>query len=260
MIENHALNRMRAGKAAIGFGAHHLRSMATPLLAEAAGYHWLFIDCEHGAHSIQEATQLAIASLATSVTPIVRVCKGALDEATRALDNGAMGLLIPHIDTRAEAEALVAAVKFPPLGHRSMGGPPAQARFSAMPAGEMMAAMNRNLMTCVMIETPIAVANIPEIAAVEGVDALMIGTSDLTAEMGIPGQAGHEKVAEAYRIMTYECARLGKFAGMGGIYDEVHAAAYLKMGVRFVLGGSDHGLLLQAAKARAEFLAGLPLS
>jgi 2-keto-3-deoxy-L-rhamnonate aldolase RhmA len=260
MIQNHALNRMRSGKPAFGFGVHHLRSMATPLLAEAAGYDWLFIDCEHGAHTIQEATQLAIASLATSVTPIVRVCKAALHEATRVLDNGAMGLVIPHIDTRAEAEEVVAAVKFPPLGHRSMGGPPVQARFAAMSAGEMMAAMNANLLTCVMIESPIAVANISEIAAVDGVDALMIGTSDLTAEMGIPGQIGHEKVVEAYRILTHECGRLGKIAGMGGVYDEVHAANYLKMGVRFVLGGSDHGLLMGAAKERAAFLKGLPIA
>jgi 2-keto-3-deoxy-L-rhamnonate aldolase RhmA len=258
MIENHALARMRAGKPAFGFGVHHLRSMATPLLAEAAGFDWLFIDCEHGAHTIQEATQLSIAALCTSVTPIVRVCKDALHEGTRALDNGAMGLVIPHIDTAAEAEAVVSAVKYPPLGHRSLGGPVAQARYAAMPAAELTAAMNDRLLTCVMIETPTAVANIPEIAAVQGVDALMIGTSDLTAELGIPGQIGHEKVVEAYRILTHECARHGKFAGMGGVYDEVHAAAYLKLGVRFVLGGSDHPLLMSAAKARASFLKGLP--
>lgn len=258
MIENHALNRMRAGQPAFGFGVHHLRSTATALLAEAAGYDWLFIDCEHGAHTVQEATQLAIAALSTSVTPIVRVCKDALHEATRVLDNGAMGLVIPHVDTRAEAETVVAAVKYPPLGHRSLGGPAAQARYAAMPAGEMMAALNARMLTCVMIETPIAVANIPDIAAVDGVDALMIGTSDLTAEMGIPGQIGHEKVVEAYRILTHECARFGKFAGMGGVYDETHAATYLKLGVRFVLGGSDHALLMGAARARAAFLKGLP--
>jgi 2-keto-3-deoxy-L-rhamnonate aldolase RhmA len=257
MIANHALEKMRAGKLAVGFGVHHLRTMATPLLAEAAGYDWLFIDCEHGAHTVQEATQLCLAALPTSVTPIVRVCKGALHEATRALDNGAMGLVIPHIDRREEAEAVVDAVKFPPLGHRSIGGPPAQARFAAISPGESMAAMNANLLTCVMIETPIAVANISEIAAVPGVDALMIGTSDLTAEMGIPGQLGHEKVAEAYRILTHECARHGKIAGMGGVYDEVHAKNYIGMGVRFVLGGSDHALLMAGGRARAAFLHGL---
>ncbi len=257
MIENHALNLMRAGKPAFGLGVHHLRSTAAPLLAEAAGFDWLFIDCEHGAFTVQEATQLSIAALASRVTPIVRVCKDALHEATRVLDNGAMGLIIPHIDTAAEAEEVVARVKYPPIGHRSLGGPSAQARFAAVPPGELTQAMNRRLLTCVMIETPVAVANIPEIAAVEGVDALMIGSSDLTAEMGIPGQMGHDQLIEAYRILTYECARLGRIAGMGGIYDETNVARYLQMGVRFVLGGSDHGLLLSAATARAAFLRGL---
>lgn len=259
MIENHALNLMRAGKPAFGFGANHLRSMATPLLAEAAGFDWLFIDCEHGAHTIQEATQMSIAALSTGVTPIVRVCKDAMNEATRVLDNGAMGVIIPHIDTRAEAEEVVARVKYPPVGHRSLGGSPAQARFAAMPPGEMALAINARMLTCVMIETPDAVANIPEIAAVDGIDALMIGTNDLSAEMGIPGQFGHEKVVEAYRILTHECARHGKFAGMGGVYDEVNAGNYIRMGARLVLGGSDHALLMSAAKARASFLKSLPL-
>lgn len=257
MFENHALNLLRAGKPAVGFGVLHLRSMATPLLAGAAGFDWLFIDCEHGAHTIQEATQMAVAALATGVTPIVRVCKDSLSDATRMLDNGAMGVVIPHIDSAAEAEEVAARVKYPPLGRRSLGGPSAQARFAAMPPGALAAAMNARLLTCVMIETPIAVANIAEIAAVEGIDALMIGTNDLTAEMGIPGQFGHEKVAEAYRILTYECARNGKFAGMGGVYDEANAGAYVRMGARFIVGGSDHGLLVEAAKGRAAFLKSL---
>lgn len=257
MIENHALNRMRAGQVAAGFGVHHLRSTASAMLAEAAGFHWLFIDTEHGAHTVHEATQMALAALPTSITPIVRVCKGALDEATRVLDNGAMGVIVPHIDTAAEAEAVVAACKYPPVGHRSLGGPSAQARYASLPSGEMMAALNARLLTCVMIETPEAVSNIPAIAAVPGVDALMIGTSDLSAEMGIPGQIGHPRVAEAYRILTTECARHGKLPGMGGVYDQEHAANYIRMGVRFVLGGSDHALLMGAMKARAAFIAGL---
>jgi len=152
---------------------------------------------------------------------------------------------------------VVAACKYPPVGHPSLGAPPAQSRYAGMPAGEMTAAMNARLLTCVMIETPQAVANIPEIAAVDGIDALMIGTSDLTAELGVSGQLGHADVVEAYTILTHECAKAGKFAGMGGVYDEVHAARYLGMGVRFVLGGNDHGLLMSAMKARAAFLNGL---
>ena len=80
---------------------HHLRTVAAPVLAAATGHDWMFIDAEHGAFTIQETTQLCIAALPTGVTPIVRVCAGALDEATRALDNGALGIVVPHVDTAA---------------------------------------------------------------------------------------------------------------------------------------------------------------
>jgi 2-keto-3-deoxy-L-rhamnonate aldolase RhmA len=152
---------------------------------------------------------------------------------------------------------VVDACKYPPLGHRSLGGPPAQARFAAMPAGELMAALNDTLLTIVMIETPKAVENADAIAAVRGVDVLLIGTSDLTAEMGIPGQLGHARVKAAYEAVIAACRNHGKFAGMGGVYDQENASAYIGMGMQFILCGSDHGLLMPALKARTGFLRGL---
>jgi 2-keto-3-deoxy-L-rhamnonate aldolase RhmA len=250
MIENHALARIRAGGVALGLGVHHLRTAATGMLAEAAGFDWIFIDAEHGGFSEDQATQIAIATLPTLVTPMVRVCKGALDQAPRILDNGAMGVVIPHIDTVEEARAVVDACKYPPLGHRSLGGPPVQARFATIPAGELMAEMNQRLLAVVMIETPQAVENVDAIAAVPGIDGLMIGTSDLTAEMGIPGQIGHQRVQAAYRAVIGACQKHGKIAGMGGVYDEQYAPAYIRSGVRLVLAGSDHALLMPALKAR----------
>jgi 2-keto-3-deoxy-L-rhamnonate aldolase RhmA len=257
IIPNHAKERLRRGRLALGLGVHHLRTAATGMIAEAAGFDWLFIDAEHGAFSEDQATQIALAALPTGCTPIVRVCKGALDQAPRVLDNGAMGVVIPHVDSTEEAAAVVDACKYPPLGHRSLGGPSAQARFAAMPAAELMAALNDALLTVVMIETPEAVGNADAIAAVRGVDVLLIGASDLTAEMGIPGEIAHPRVRQAFESVIAACRRHGKFAGMGGVYDEENAAAYVAMGVRFVLAGSDHALLMPALKARAGFLRSL---
>ena len=87
IIPNVSLDRLRAGKVSLGFGASHLRTVATPMLAKSAGFDWLFIDMEHGAFSVHEATQLCFASLTAGISPIVRVCFDALDEGTRALDN-----------------------------------------------------------------------------------------------------------------------------------------------------------------------------
>ncbi len=255
---NTTRQRLAAGQMALGFGVHHLRTAATPMLAAATGHDWLFIDAEHGAFSVQEITQLCIAALPTGVTPIVRVCAGAIDEATRALDNGAMGIVIPHVDTAADAKRIAAAFHYPPIGHRSWGGPPAIYGFRPPANAEAQAAINAEILTIVMLESPEAIANADAIAAVPGVDVLFIGTSDLTAELGIPGQMGHQKVIDAYQTVGDACRRHGKTLGMGGVYDEVNAVRYVGMGARFLLTGSDQSYILSGANQRSAFFNHLP--
>ena len=113
------------------------------------------------------------------------------------------------------------------------------------------------LLVVAMVETPEAVANADAIAAVDGVDVLLFGTNDLTAAMGIPGEIGHARVQEAYRHVAEVCARRGKVLGMGGVYDETWARAYVGMGARFVLSGSDHTYIMSGARQRSAFLRGL---
>jgi 2-keto-3-deoxy-L-rhamnonate aldolase RhmA len=253
IVRNTTKVRLNAGQIASGFGVHHLRSVATPMIAAATGHDWLFIDSEHGAFTVQETTQLCLAALPTGVTPIVRVCAGAIDEATRALDNGALGIVVPHVDTAAEAKRIATAFHYPPMGRRSWGGPAALFGFRPPSNAEAQAAINAEILTVVMIESPQAVANADSIAAVEGIDVLFIGTSDLTAEMGISGQIGHAKVIDAYRAVGDACRKHGKTLGMGGVYDEENAARYVGMGARFILSGSDHSYLLSGANQRSEF-------
>ncbi len=260
ILRNTALARLRAGEVALGMGIHHLRGAGVPMLAAATCHDWLFIDTEHGALSVSEASQICLAALPSGITPIVRVCAGALDEATRALDNGAQGIVVPHVDTAEQARRIAAAFRFPPLGHRSWGGPPASFGFRPPEAAEAQAAINAETLVCVMIETPDAVANAGAIAAVAGIDALMIGTSDLTAEMGIPGRIGDDRVQAAYRAVADACSAHGKVLGMGGVYDHENAARYVGMGARLVLAGSDHGYLMAAGTARTGFMRALPTS
>jgi 2-keto-3-deoxy-L-rhamnonate aldolase RhmA len=257
LIANRTLRKLKANELALGLGLHHLRTVAAPQLAAAIGFDWLFIDTEHGAFSIQEATQICLAALPTGITPIVRVCAGAIDEGTRALDNGAMGIVVPHVNTLAEARRIASAFRFPPLGHRSWGGPPAIYGFLPPSPAEAQVAINEEILVCAMIETPEAVANAREIAAVAGIDALMIGTSDLSAELGFSGQLGHEKVQAAYAEVVSACRAEKKILGMGGVYDEQWAAHYIGLGARFVLGSGDHNFILSAGTARSRFLRGL---
>jgi 2-keto-3-deoxy-L-rhamnonate aldolase RhmA len=249
-----ALQRIRDGQLTLGFGVHHLRGPVVPLLARTAGYDWLFIDSEHGAISTQEISQLCISALTTGVAPLVRVCREALDEGTRALDNGALGIIVPHIDTASDAKQLVETFRFHPMGRRSMGGASAQFAFRPPAAPEMQNCLNKEILLIPMIETPKGVENVDSIAAVEGIDILLIGTNDLTLEMGIAGQIGHKSIQNAYGQVAQACHRHNKIFGMGGVYDQDWATHYIRMGARFVLAGNDHGFLLNAATSRSQFL------
>jgi 2-keto-3-deoxy-L-rhamnonate aldolase RhmA len=105
-----------------------------------------------------------------------------------------------------------------------------------------------------MLETPKAIANADAIAQVPGVDVLLIGTNDLCAEMGIPGQFTDPRVEDAYRSVVAACARHGKHPGMGGVYEPKLMEKYIGMGMRFILGGSDLSFLMAGARARADVL------
>jgi len=191
--------------------------------------------------------------LPTGITPIVRICAGALDQGTRALDNGAAGVIVPHVDTVDQAKRIAAAFRYPPLGSRSWGGPSALYGYQAPGAAEAQAAINPEILVVAMIESPEGLANAEGIAAVEGIDGLLIGTSDLTAEMGISGQILHPRVEEAYRSVAAACRRSGKFLGMGGVYELEPMKHYAGLGAQFILTGSDHAYMLAGAKIPSAF-------
>ena len=190
LLANDGLRRIRDGRLTLGLGVHHLRGAAVPLLAKAAGYDFLFIDAEHGAISTPEISQICLAALPAGVVPIVRICAGALDEGTRALDNGALGIVVPHVDTADQARRLVEAFRFAPMGQRSTGGSNAAFGYRPPPAAEAQKVLNAELLIVPMIETPEAIDNAEAIAAIPGIDALLIGSNDLALEMGIPGPGG----------------------------------------------------------------------
>jgi 2-keto-3-deoxy-L-rhamnonate aldolase RhmA len=251
LVENATIRKLRAGGLALGFGVHHLRTAAAGMIAAATGHDWLFIDTEHGAFSQDDVAQICIAALPTGITPIVRICAGALDEGTRALDNGAAGIVVPHVDTVDQARRIASAFRYPPLGSRSWGGPPALFGYKAPGNAEAQAAINPEILLVAMIESPEGVANAEGIAAVDGIDGLLIGTSDLTAEMGISGQIMHPRVEEAYRSVGAACRKAGKFLGMGGVYEPDAMKHYAALGAQFILTGSDHAYMLAGASLKS---------
>jgi 2-keto-3-deoxy-L-rhamnonate aldolase RhmA len=259
LVTNFAKRKLAEKKLALGFGVNHLRGPATGMIAAAAGYDWLFIDMEHGALDLETAAQISIAALAVGVAPIVRVPGFEHHHATRVLDAGALGIVVPHVDTADQARRVADQCRFPPNGHRSIVGNLPQFGFEAMPAGQAMAKADAATLLVVMIETEQAVANADAIAAVDGIDVLLIGSNDLCADMGIPGQFGDPKLDRAYDVVIAAARKHGKHAGVGGIYEEKLMSHFIRKGAHFVLGGSDLAFMMAGAKSRAAFLRALPL-
>ena len=154
---------------------------------------------------------------------------------------------------------MVQAARFPPFGDRSAPGAQLfQLRYRSFPTEETYAALNEATMVVVMLENVEALDRVEDIAAVDGLDMLFVGTSDLTNSMRIPGQPGHERVRDAYARVIDACRRHGKHVGIGGLAARPDLIArFVEMGARFVSSGTDLTFLLGAATARAREIHGL---
>lgn len=253
-ISNPAFDRLRRDELAIGVGVRAVRGVEIASIMKTAGFDWLFIDLEHGATSIETAASICVAALAVDIAPLVRVPQGDLNLATRSLDAGALGIVMPHVDTVEQAQAMVDAFRFAPHGHRSIAGNYAQLQFAPKPASEVVKAFNAATLLVAMMETPRAIENADAIAAVPGIDALLMGTNDLCLEMDIPGQIDHPRVAEAVDRVVSACQKHGKWAGLGGVYTKDLLQAYIARGMRLILSGNDVSLLMNAASDQAQFV------
>ena len=259
IFPNYTKQQLDAGKLALGMGMRAMRTVDTGMIAKNCGFDWLFIDMEHSAMDVDLASQVAIAALPMGITPIVRVPGKEHHHASRLLDSGAQGIVVPHVDTAEEAARVVAHCKYPPIGHRSVVGALPQFGYQAMSVGESTKIANAETLVIVMVETPVAIENVDAIAAVPGIDVVLVGTNDLCAELGIPGQFADPKVEDAYRKVIAACTKHNKHPGMGGVYDQKLMEKYIGYGMRFILSGGDLSFLMTGAKSRTEFLRGCKL-
>jgi 2-keto-3-deoxy-L-rhamnonate aldolase RhmA len=253
-LESPALARLEAGEVSLGVGIRHARVVDIAPLMRTCGFDWLFLDLEHSAMPLDTAAQISIAALDAGITPIVRIPIGDFSVATRLLDSGAMGIVHPHIESAEEARRLVDAVCYPPLGHRGVGGAIPQFGYRPVKLGEAIAELNRATLIAVMLETPEAVAQADEIAAVDGIDIVMIGTNDLALAMGHPQEFGHPDVVKAYETVAAACKRHGKYLGSGGVYDPELVNRYCRIGVRFLLAAGESNLMMAAGRQRVDLL------
>ena len=259
ITKNHAKAKLEAGELSLGIGLRQARTVDIAHIAKTCGFNWLFIDMEHNSMDVDVAAQICAGALTAGITPIIRVPGHESYHATRLLDAGAMGIVVPHVSTAAEAAHVANVCRFPPAGHRSIPGLLPQVGFESLPLADVVLAINRETLLVIMIETKEGLENVDAIAAVPGIDVLLVGCNDLAAELGVTGQVGHTKIAAAIDTVCTACVKHGKHAGLGGVYDDALMKSYVQKGARFILSGSDLAFLMAGAKARTNMLRGIPL-
>jgi 2-keto-3-deoxy-L-rhamnonate aldolase RhmA len=220
---------------------------ASPLVAEAmgcAGFDWAVIDMEHSPLDSLEVIHLLQAVAGTPMLPITRVPWNDTVMMKRVLDAGAQTLMIPFVQSVAEAAKAVAAAKYPPLGVRGMAAMSRGSRFGTVK--DYFKVANDAVSVIVQIETPEAMARIDDIARVPGVDSLFFGPGDLSGAMGHVGDLMHADVVSLMAEGVKRCHAAGKPVGtVGGTPEAV--AIYRAAGFDYIGCASDLGLFMRAA-------------
>jgi len=248
MFPNKTRQLLRQGDVAYGLGIRSARTAETVLAAAACGYDYLFIDMEHSTLDLDTASQLCMAALAAGVTPVVRVQSHAHPDLPRILDGGAQGIVVPHVSNVDDARAAVDATKFPPQGHRSGGGAAVQLGWADIPAMEASARLNDELLLVCMIEDRDGLRNVEDIAAVDGIDVLSVGTNDLALDLGVPNDFFHPEIAAAHARVVAAARKHGKAARLGGRYSRTDIDEAIRRGATFVTLATDTQLIVNGIR------------
>jgi 2-keto-3-deoxy-L-rhamnonate aldolase RhmA len=243
--------RLRAGELLVGCFLNTGSPVAAEICA-GAGFDWLLVDLEHGSATEANLLPQLQAVAASAVTPIVRVEANERPRFTKALDAGAEGVMVPRIADAADAERAVSHLRYGPAGVRGVallnraGGYGERGR-------ENVDTFDERVVGVIQIESPGAVAEVDAIAAIDGVDCLFVGPSDLTHALGIFQRTEHELYVNALDAVREAAARHGKATGVL-VPGPAEAARYRELGFTLIAVGSDTSYL--AAGARAAVAAG----
>lgn len=218
-------------------------------IGAGAGFDWLLVDAEHGPFDLRSIMSHLQAIEPYNVSALVRPVEGSTALIKQLLDIGAQTLLVPMVDTAEQAIQIVKAAKYPPQGIRGLGTSMARGANWNRDINYLQTA-NDNICVIVQIETLAGLKNINEIVAVEGVDAVFIGPSDLSAAMGHVGNPGHPDVIAAIEKGFKIIQEAGKHSGVLAVTKAL-ADKYVAAGARFVGVGVDAALLANATRQLA---------
>ncbi len=249
MLPNHVRARLRAGEPSVGSWLAIPSPVSARFMAQL-GFDWLTVDMEHQPIGIETAAQMFAAIAGRGVCPLARIPWNTAENIKRVLDCGAWGIVVPMVNTPAEAEAAVAAAKYPTIGIRSVGGSLHALNFGS-DAATYYARANEETLVVLQIESPEGVENAEGIMAVPGVDAVFIGPNDLLSQMGMTPKM--ESDAPRFVQALEHIVRTGRRLGVApGIHTADHEAAARRIGegFQFVAIASDARFMLAEGAAQ----------
>ncbi|MFK8021494.1 MAG: aldolase/citrate lyase family protein [Pseudomonadales bacterium] len=243
--QNSFKQALKAGKPIYGLWLGLPHSSCAEIAA-GAGFDWLLIDMEHAPYSLMDVQHHLQAIAPYNTSALVRPVEGRTAVIKQLLDIGVQTLLVPMVETAEQAEELVQDVRYPPQGRRGLGTSMARgAHWNGI--GDYLHTANDEICLIVQVESTTAVENIDAIANVDGVDAVFIGPSDLSASMGYIGEHGNPAVIEAIEGCIKSVRAAGKAAGVLAVDAEL-VKHYVAHGVTFVGVGADSGLLASSVR------------
>jgi 4-hydroxy-2-oxoheptanedioate aldolase len=239
---------LRAKKLQIGLWQSLCSNVAVEICSDS-GFDWLLLDTEHSPNEIPDLLSQLQAMEKGTATAIIRPAWNDAVLIKRCLDIGAQTLLVPYVQSVEEAKAAVAATRYPPHGIRGVSVAARASRYGRVPG--YLTKANDEICVLVQVETRASLDALEDIAAVDGVDGVFIGPSDLAASLGHLGNPAHPDVQAAMKDAVERLTKVGMPAGiLTGVDDEIRR--YIDWGYLFVAVGSDVGLLAKNADAQAK--------
>lgn len=255
MRQNRVKRVLRAGGVALGTMVMEFSSTGIARLTAEAGCDFVMFDMEHTGWSVETIRMLLATARSADVVPMVRVPATQYHFLARVLDMGAMGLMVPMVETAEQARQIVQFSRYPPQGRRGTAFGVAHDDYTDGDVVDKIQSANEESLLIAQIETVTGLENLEQIASVDGLDVLWVGHFDLTTSMGIPAQFGHPRYREAIERILDACRRHGKAAGiMTGSVEEGRAC--LKQGFRSVAYWGDLWIYKQGLRQGIAALRG----
>lgn len=248
MRKNPVKSKLAQGEAAFGIMVFEFFSPGLPQIAQEAGADFILFDMEHSGADVGHMREQIANCRGLDIVPMVRVPTAQYHFIARLLDLGAMGIMLPMVETKEQAEFVVSCARYPPLGIRGAAfGVAAHDDYSDGDIAQKILAAHARTMIICLIETPKGVANIDAIAAVPGVDVCWIGHFDLTNFSGIPGQFDDPGYLRSVGDVVSACRKYGKTAGFMAT-DESWSRDYYARGFRMIAASFDVKLIKEALR------------